>query len=88
MDPLTNKITLDMDCMKTLASDKRFNILEGLYSYPKTLRELCGELGLSKSTIRYNMVILIDLGLVKKKNYRNKWAYYELTERGGVNSVY
>ena len=30
------------------------------------------------------MAILIDLGLVKKKNYRNKWVYYELTERGEV----
>ena len=47
-----------------------------------TLSKLTDELNISKSTVHEHLTILIESGLVKKVNKDNKWAYYELTDKG------
>ncbi|HJH26992.1 MAG TPA: ArsR family transcriptional regulator [Methanophagales archaeon] len=77
-----DKIALDKQIFSALSSETRINILKKLDSKRRTLKELCDELNLSKSTIRENLTVLVDSDLVRKGNIGNKWAYYELTEKG------
>ena len=77
-----DKIALDKQIFSALSSETRINILKKLDSKRRTLKELCDELNLSKSTIRENLTVLVDSDLVRKGNIGNKWVYYEPTEKG------
>jgi len=77
-----DKITLDKETIRALASETRVDILKKLDSEHMTLKELCAELNLPKSTIHENLTVLVESGLVRKKNMDNKWVYYGLTEEG------
>ena len=76
------KIALDKQIFSALSSETRINILKKLDSKRRTLKELCDELNLSKSTIRENLTVLVESDLVRKRNMGNKWVYYELTGKG------
>jgi len=77
-----NKIALDKQIFSALSSETRINILKKLDSKRRTLKELCDELNLPKSTIRENLTVLVESDLVRKRNIGNKWVYYEPTEKG------
>jgi len=46
------------------------------------IKKLTDELNISKPTVHEHLTILIESGLVNKDNKDNKWAYYELTDKG------
>ena len=50
--------------------------------YDIKLNKLTDDLNISKPTVHEHLTILIESGLVKKVNRDNKWAYYELTDKG------
>lgn len=78
-----DKITLDKKTIRALASETRVDILKKIDSGSMTLSKLTDELNIStKSTVHKHLTILIESGLVKKVNRDNKWAYYELTDKG------
>jgi ArsR family transcriptional regulator len=77
-----DKITLDKETIRALASETRVDILKKLYSEHMTFKKLCDELNLPKSTVHENLTVLVESGLVRKKNIDNKWVYYGLTEEG------
>lgn len=77
-----NKIALDKKTLGALSSDTRANILKSLDVRRMTVSELSKRLNLPKSTIHENLDRLVDTDLVKKNDGRNKWTYYELTEKG------
>ena len=77
-----DKIALDKQIFSALSSETRITVLKKLDSKRRTLKELCDELNLSKSTIRENLTVLVESDLVRKRNRGNKWVYYEPTEKG------
>ena len=77
-----DKITLDKGTIRALASETRVDILKKLDSGHMTFKKLCDELNLPKSTVHENLTVLVESGLVRKKNIDNKWVYYVLTEEG------
>ena len=77
-----DKITLDKRTIRALASETRADILEKIDSGSMTLNKLTDDLNISKPTVHEHLTILIESGLVKKVNRDNKWAYYELTDKG------
>ena len=77
-----DKITLDKRTIRALASETRVDILEKIDSGSMTLNKLTDDLNISKPTVHEHLTILIESGLVKKVNRDNKWAYYELTDKG------
>ena len=77
-----DKITLDKGTIRALASETRVDILKKLDSEHMTLKGLGDELNLPKSTVHENLTVLVESGLVRKKNMDNKWVYYVLTEEG------
>lgn len=77
-----DKITLDKGIIGALASEPRVAILKKIGSGSMTLNKLTDELNISKSTVHKHLTILIESGLVRKVNKDNKWAHYELTDKG------
>ena len=70
-----------------LSDEFRYQILKRLEANPElTQRELARELGVSLGKVNYGLRALVDLGLIKAKNFansRNKQAYiYVLTPKG------
>lgn len=70
-----------------LSDEFRYRILKRLQTDPEmSQRELARELGVSLGKVNYGLRALVDLGLVKAKNFansRNEQAYvYVLTPRG------
>ncbi len=76
------KITLDKQAFKALASDTRVSILKSLGRRRKMLTELSKQLGMSPSTVKEHMDSLSDAGLVVQIDDGHKWKYYELTRKG------
>ncbi len=76
------KITLDRDVFRVLASDTRVNILKSLDRRRKTLTELSKEFGMSVSTVKEHLDNLVRAGLIEQKDEGYKWKYYELTKKG------
>lgn len=76
------KITLDRETFKTLASDTRINILKSLDQRRKTLSELSKEFGMSVSTVSEHLSNLAGAELVVQRDEGHKWKYYELTRKG------
>ncbi len=76
------KITLDKEVFKTLASGTRVDILKSLDRRRKTLSELSKQLGMSVSTVKEHLDNLVSVGLIEQKDEGYKWKYYELTKKG------
>ncbi len=76
------KITLDREVFKTLASGTRVDILKSLDRRRKTLTELSREFGMSVSAVKEHLDNLVKVGLIEQKDEGHKWKYYELTRKG------
>lgn len=76
------KITLDKEVFKTLASGTRVDILKSLDRRRKTLSELSKQFGMSVSTVKEHLENLVSVDLIEQKDEGHKWKYYELTKRG------
>jgi DNA-binding transcriptional ArsR family regulator len=76
------KITLDKEVFKTLASGTRVDILKSLDRRRKTLTELSKQFGMSVSTVKEHLDNLVSVGLIEQKDEGYKWKYYELTRKG------
>ena len=76
------KITLDKEVFKTLASGTRVDILKSLDMRRKTLTELSKQFGMSVSTVKEHLDNLVNVGLIEQKDEGYKWKYYELTTKG------
>jgi DNA-binding transcriptional ArsR family regulator len=79
---MDEKITLDRETFKTLASNTRVNILKSLSRRRKMLTEISKEFGMSPSTIKEHLDNLSRADLVIQKDDGHKWKYYELTRKG------
>jgi DNA-binding transcriptional ArsR family regulator len=79
---MEEKITLDREAFKSLASDTRVSILKSLDMRRKMLTELSKELDMSPSTVKEHMDSLRKADLVVLKDDGHKWKYYELTRNG------
>ncbi|MBN2042692.1 MAG: winged helix-turn-helix transcriptional regulator [Candidatus Aenigmarchaeota archaeon] len=77
-----DKITLDRDTFKTLASGTRVDILKSLDSRRKTLSELSNQFSMSVSTIKEHLDNLVKAGLIEQEDDGHKWKYYDLTKKG------
>ncbi|MHB8605193.1 MAG: winged helix-turn-helix domain-containing protein [Thermoplasmatota archaeon] len=78
-----DKITIDRETFKALASDTRLSILKALDVRQKTGSELSRELDLNKATVFEHMEKLASVGLVNKlEDEERKWVYYQLTWKG------
>ncbi len=77
-----DKITLDREAFKALASDTRVSIIKSLGKRRKMLTELSKQLGMSPSTVKEHMESLTSAGLVRMIDDGHKWKYYELTRKG------
>ncbi|MCX9010894.1 MAG: winged helix-turn-helix domain-containing protein [Candidatus Methanoperedens sp.] len=75
-----NEIKLDGKMFEVLSSGTRRKILKELSIQPTTVSKLSRTMDIQKSAIFNHMVILIDAGLVNKKNTNNEFVYYELAE--------
>ena len=79
---MEDKITLDRESFKSLASESRISIIKSLDRRRKTLTELSKEFGMSPSTVKEHMDNLCKAGLTEQMDEGHKWKYYELTMKG------
>ena len=79
---MEDKITLDREAFRVLASDTRITILKSLDQRRKMLTELSNELKMSPSTVKEHMEGLCTAGLTVQIDDGHKWKYYELTRKG------
>ncbi|MEM5812599.1 MAG: winged helix-turn-helix domain-containing protein [Candidatus Aenigmatarchaeota archaeon] len=77
-----DRITLDREAFRSLASETRIYILKSLFVRRKMLAELSKELGMTPSSVKEHMESLMKAGLVTLKDDGHKWKYYELTRKG------
>jgi len=76
------KITLDREVFRTLASGTRVDIIKSLDRRRKTLSELSKQFGMSVSTIKEHLDNLVAVGLIVQMDDGHKWKYYDLTRKG------
>jgi DNA-binding transcriptional ArsR family regulator len=76
------KITLDREVFRTLASGTRVDIIKSLDRRRKTLSELAKQFNMSVSTIKEHLENLVAVGLIVQMDEGHKWKYYELTRKG------
>lgn len=79
---MDESIRLDRKSFEALAGQTRVRILKSLLKRRKTLTELSHELGLSASTTKEHLEVLVDSELAQQVDEGRKWKYYELTRRG------
>jgi len=79
---MEDKVTLDRESFKILASETRVAIMKSLGRRRKTLTELSKELSMSPSTVKEHMDSLCRGGLAVLIDDGHKWKYYELTGKG------
>jgi DNA-binding transcriptional ArsR family regulator len=79
---MEDKIVLDRESFKSLASETRVSIMKSLDRRRKMLTELARELGMSPSTVKEHMDNLCSAGLTEQIDEGHKWKYYELTRKG------
>lgn len=79
-----DRITLDRDVFKALASDTRLDILKALDVRQKTVTELAKELDLNKATVHEHLEKLAAVGLIQKieEDVERKWVYWQLSWTG------
>ncbi len=86
---MDDTIRLDRRSFEALAAESRVKILKALSKRRKTLTELSHELGLSVSTMKEHLDVLVKAGLIMQMDEGRKWKYYELTRKGkGIVSPY
>lgn len=76
------ELKLNGKMFKVLASDIRREIIKKLANRQMTVSELSRSLNISKSTVFTNLDVLVEAGLLNKKDTNNEWVYYMLTEKG------
>lgn len=79
---MDDKITIDKETLKAIASDTRLDILKQLDKKKHTLSDLSKSLKLSGPTIKEHLDVLSNAGLVRKEDSLRKWKYYSLTFKG------
>lgn len=79
---VVDKITLDRETFKALASDTRLDILKALDVRQKTVTELAKELALNKATVFEHLEKLASVNLIQKLEDERKWVYWQLTWTG------
>ena len=79
---MEDKIVLDRKAFGALAVDSRVKILKALRERRKMLTELADELGLSASSTKEHLGILVEAGLIERIDDGHKWKYYALTKKG------
>lgn len=79
---VVDRITLDRESFKALASDTRLDILRALDERQKTVTELAKELDLNKATVFEHLETLVKVDLVQKLENERKWVYYQLSWKG------
>lgn len=79
-----DKITLDRETFKALASDTRLLVLKALDERQKTVTELAKQMDLNKSTLLEHLEKLEAAGLVQKveQDVERKWVYWQLSWKG------
>ena len=78
---MEDKITIEKDVFKALASDTRIAILKILDKRRHTQSELAVSLNLSVPTVKEHLDAMAKAGLVNPVDEGYKWKYYELTEK-------
>lgn len=78
---MEDKITIERDVFKALASDTRIEILKLLDKRRHTQSEIAFSLKLSVPTVKEHLDAMGKAGLVKQIDEGYKWKYYELTEK-------
>lgn len=79
---MDESIRLDRKSFEALAGDTRVKVLKSLLRRRKTLTELSHELGLSASTMKEHLDVLVGSELAVQVDEGRKWKYYELTRKG------
>ncbi len=79
---MDDTIKLDRRSFEALAADSRVRILKSLAQQRKTLTELAKEIGLSNSTMKEHLDVLVRAGLIIQRDEGRKWKYYDLTRKG------
>ncbi|MDD2655762.1 MAG: winged helix-turn-helix domain-containing protein [Candidatus ainarchaeum sp.] len=79
---MDESIRLDRKSFEALAGQTRVRILKSLLKRRKTLTELSHELGLSASTTKEHLDVLVGSELAVQVDEGRKWKYYELTRKG------
>ena len=77
-----DRITLDREVFKALASDTRLDILKALDVRQKTVTELARELDLNKATVFEHLEKLALVELIQKIEDDRKWVYWQLSWKG------
>jgi len=78
---MDDKITLQKDVFKALASDTRIEILKLLGNRRHTQSEIAHYMNMSVPTIKEHLDAMDRAGLVKQVDEGYKWKYFELTEK-------
>jgi len=78
---MEDKITIEKDVFKALASDTRINMLKILDKRRHTQSEIAAELRMSVPAVKEHLNAMEKAGLVKIIDEGYKWKYYELTEK-------
>lgn len=79
---MVERITLDREALKALASDTRLDILKRLDEQRRTVTELARDLGLNKATVFEHCERLLGAELIQKVEDDRKWVYYQLSWKG------
>jgi len=77
-----DKIGIDGKIIEALASGTRRVIIKKLYYKPRTVSEISREMDINKSAICKHLNILIQTGLIIRKENGNEFVYYELSTKG------
>jgi len=73
MVSMEEEVKLNREMFKVLASDTRREIIKKLANRQMTVSELSRSLSINKSAIFTHLEVLVDAGLLNKKNTNNEW---------------
>ncbi len=80
---MADKIVLDRETFKTLASETRLGLLKSLDGKEVNLSDLSREMEMNKATLLEHLNIMIGNDLVKRvEKEGRKFVYYKLTYKG------
>jgi|AGTN01.1.fsa_nt_gi Predicted transcriptional regulators len=79
---MPDEIRLDDKMFEALSSETRRKILVSLDPRPLTVSELSRLAGKQKSAMYNHLQVLIEVGLVYRKESGNEFVFYDLTEKG------
>ncbi|MEM3422637.1 MAG: winged helix-turn-helix domain-containing protein [Candidatus Bilamarchaeaceae archaeon] len=81
-EKVSDAIVMDKKTFKSLTSETRLKILKLLKERNHTITEIAEKLGISKSSAKEHIEILVDGRLVEPVPSSNIWKYYKLTKDG------